>query len=231
MSAFLPVLLLLLVLTLAFLLGSIPWGIIVSRLFYRTDIRQHGSGNIGTTNAMRTLGKRGGSVVFLLDFGKGLLAGLLGWIIALWLLPLVGPTQELWLHQGDLVAAAFVGCVLGHIFTPWLLFRGGKGIAVAAGCLLFTVGWLGLVIELLVFAALVLLTRYVSLGSVMAAIICPFLALWLLWGDWLAVVLCAITGALIIWAHRGNIQRLLSGTEPRVGKKSSAGDSSSPEKG
>jgi glycerol-3-phosphate acyltransferase PlsY len=216
--------LLLSVSVLAFLLGSVPWGIIVSRLFYRTDIRSHGSGNIGTTNALRTLGKRAGLAVFALDFGKGLLAGLLGLLAAAWLLPLVTPAQGAWLHGQDLRAAALLSCTLGHIFSPWLAFKGGKGIAVAIGCLFVSFGWLAAVIELLVFAVLVLLTRFVSVGSVAAAIICPFLALWLFWGDWLAVGLSVVLAAAVIWAHRGNIQRLLRGTEPRIGGRGTKGE-------
>jgi glycerol-3-phosphate acyltransferase PlsY len=222
-SPWLPLLLLLLTFAVAFLLGSVPWGIIISRLLYRTDIRQHGSGNIGTTNALRTLGKRGGALVFLLDFGKGLLAGLLGLLVTVWLLPLVTPEHGGWLHAQDILAAAFLGCVLGHVFSPWLLFKGGKGVAVAIGCLFVCFGWLGALIELALFAALVLLTRHVSVGSIAAAVACPFLALWLFWGGWLAPVLCTGVGVVVIWAHRGNIKRLLAGTEPRIGSKKNGG--------
>ncbi|MDR2106537.1 MAG: glycerol-3-phosphate 1-O-acyltransferase PlsY, partial [Coriobacteriales bacterium] len=210
-----------------FLLGSIPWGIIISRLFYRTDIREHGSGNIGTTNALRTLGKRGGTAVFVLDFGKGLFAGFVGLLTVTFLLPLAhaqdgqGAQGAAWLLSQDVLTASMMGCTLGHIFSPWLGFRGGKGIAVAAGCLGIAVGWLWMLVEIAVFAAFVLCTRYVSIGSIAAALACPILTLWLFWGDALAIVFCIITGAVIIWAHRGNIRRLLNGTEHRVGSKRS----------
>ncbi|MDR1082979.1 MAG: glycerol-3-phosphate 1-O-acyltransferase PlsY [Coriobacteriales bacterium] len=207
--------LLLTTLVIAFLLGSVPWGIIIARLFYKTDIRAHGSGNIGTTNAMRTLGKRGGGSVFVLDFGKGLLAGFLGWLIFTYLVPL----DDTLFHQSDFLAAAFAGCTLGHVFSPWLKFKGGKGIAVAVGCLFFTFGWLGTLIELGIFIVLVLLTRYVSIGSLAAAFACPFIGLWLLWGDWVAVAFCTLTSLVIIWAHRGNIKRLAEGNEHRIGKR------------
>jgi glycerol-3-phosphate acyltransferase PlsY len=214
------ILLLLATLVVTFLLGSIPWGIIISRLLYRTDIREHGSGNIGTTNAMRTLGKRGGSLVFALDFGKGVLAAIIALLMFLYLMPLVGlPPEESLLSRSDFLATALIGCVLGHIFSPWLKFRGGKGIAVAVGCLFLTFGWLATLIELVLFIALVLITRRVSVGSIAAAAVCPFMALWLFWNDWLAVVLCSIVGLVIIWAHRGNMRRLLEGTEPRIGDK------------
>jgi glycerol-3-phosphate acyltransferase PlsY len=219
-AAFLGALLLLAILVVTFLLGSIPWGIIISRLFFRVDIRDLGSGNIGANNALRTLGKRGGGAVFVLDFGKGLLAGVLGLLVARYLMPLVDPTRELWLSQQDILAAALLGCTLGHIFSPWLKFKGGKGIAVAVGCVFITFGWLGALIELGIFIVLVLITRRVSVGSIAAALLCPFVALALFWGDGLAVVLCAAVGGIVIWAHRGNIKRLREGTEPRIGSKS-----------
>lgn len=129
-----------------FLLGSIPWGVIISRVFYRRDIRESGSGNIGSTNALRTLGKRGGAAVFLLDFGKGLLAGALGLAVANWLqgalfdgVPgalAVGYSMHLSGDEAILAGAAtiqrtctvaaFMAATLGHIFTPWLKFKGGK---------------------------------------------------------------------------------------------------------
>ena len=120
-----------------FLLGSIPWGVIVSKLAYKKDLRDEGSGNIGTTNAMRTLGKAGGAAVFVLDFGKGLLAGWLAvWVIAPMVaaLPaeltvsggLYGAFATPALNAVTLVAAlAFAGCTLGHVFSPWLGWHGG----------------------------------------------------------------------------------------------------------
>jgi glycerol-3-phosphate acyltransferase PlsY len=215
----------------AFALGSIPWGIIISRLFYKTDIRAHGSGNIGTTNALRTLGKRGGATVFLLDFGKGLLAGGIAWFIVMYLVPLTGYTpigtpsstapgvSTEWLRHENFLTAAFAGCTFGHIFSPWLKFKGGKGIAVAVGCLCIAFGWLWALLEFGIFIALVILTRYVSVGSIAAAIACPLIGLGLFWGDWLSVAFCASVGLVIIWAHRENIQRLRAGTENRLERK------------
>lgn len=202
----------------SFLLGSIPFGLIISKVFYHTDIREHGSGNIGTTNAIRTMGKVGGYSVFVLDFGKGLLSGFLAMLACWFLVPgggLAGgfPTYE------EMLAIAFLGCVWGHIFSPWLGFKGGKGIAVAVGCLFMTFGPVGAILELLIFIVLVPLTRYVSVGSIAAAAACPFFALYYFWGDWLAVCLCAIAGLTVVWAHRGNIERLMAGTERKVGKK------------
>ena len=114
---------------------------------------------------------------------------------------------------------AFIGCVWGHIFSPWLAFKGGKGIAVAVGAIVFVFGPVGLLIEIAVFIILVIITKYVSVGSIAAAVICPFLALWLHFGQWALIIMCAIAAITVIWAHRANIKRLLSGTENRIGKK------------
>ena len=212
----------------SFLLGSIPWGLVISKLFYKTDIREHGSGNIGTTNAMRTLGKSGGTGIFLLDFGKGLLSGLIAAFICTKFV-MTDPSSFTLFSPGSapneaqsLLACSFCSCTLGHIFSPWLKFKGGKGIAVGAGALFVALGWIPGFAELSLFALLVLTTRYVSVGSIAAAFICPFIAVWVLWGNVFAILMCAVAGLVIIWAHRSNIKRLIKGTETRVGKKSGA---------
>lgn len=224
----------------AFLLGSVPWGVVISHLVFHKDIRKEGSGNIGTTNAMRSLGKAGGAAVFVLDFGKGLVSGALALAVAGWLANAAPPTGEaamvpllcglgfdkmdavrsaaLLAHQWSM-AVAFAGCVLGHIFSPWLGFKGGKGIAVAIGCLFFAYGWAGACIEIAIFAALVIATRYVSVGSLAAAVACPFIALYVYWGDWFAWAVFLAMALVVIWAHRGNLERLLHGTENRIGAK------------
>jgi glycerol-3-phosphate acyltransferase PlsY len=207
------------VFAIAFLLGSIPWGLIISRVFYHTDIREHGSGNIGTTNAMRTMGKVGGGAVFLLDFGKGLLSGVIA-MLALWLLiPGGGLAPESGVTYGFMMGAATAGCTLGHIFSPWLGFKGGKGIAVAVGCLFMSFGVAGACAELAIFAVLVLSTKYVSVGSIAAAVACPFFACLFYWGDWPAIACFALTAIVVVWAHRENIGRLRAGCERRIGDK------------
>lgn len=204
----------------AFLLGSIPSGVIISKVFFHTDIRDHGSGNIGTTNAMRALGKKGGAAVFLLDFGKGLVSGLIGMGIAWNLLPGGGVAPGAVITYQTIMAVATMGCTLGHIFSPWLKFRGGKGIATAIGALFVAFGPLGACIELFViFGILVAVTRYVSVGSIVSAAACPFIAAALFWGEWPAIIMYGIVGATVVWAHRENIKRLLSGTERRIGGK------------
>lgn len=205
-----------------FLLGSIPWGLIISEVFFHTDIRKHGSGNIGTTNAMRTMGKAGGAAVFVLDFGKGLLAGFLPLVTCWFFVPGGGISPASPLSLATYQGIGFLGCVWGHIFSPWLKFKGGKGIAVAVGSLFFTFGPVGALIELAVFIVVVALTRYVSAGSLAAAVACPFVSLWIFWGEWPAWVLCVVAALTVIWAHRANIGRLRSGTESRIGGKKKA---------
>ena len=134
----------------SFLLGSIPNGVIVGKVFYHTDIRTVGSGNIGTTNAIRALGKKGGYAVFLLDFAKGVLSGAIA-------LAIMGATASV---EGALTCAdglclAFLGAGLGHIFSPWLGFKGGKGIAVCVGAMFVTFGPLAALIELALFVVVV----------------------------------------------------------------------------
>ena len=107
----------------------------------------------------------------------------------------------------------------GHIFSPWLKFKGGKGIAVAIGCLFVTFGPIPAIIELAIFAVLVVTTKYVSVGSMAAALACPLLSLWVFWGNWIAVLFCSVTGLTVFWAHRGNLARLREGTENRIGSK------------
>lgn len=212
----------------SFLLGSVPFGLIISKVFYHTDIREHGSGNIGTTNAIRTMGKVGGYSVFVLDFGKGLLSGVAAMLACWFLVPGGGLAPGMLPTYHEMLAIALAGCTLGHIFSPWLGFKGGKGIAVAVGCLFMTFGPLGAILELALFAVVVV-TRYVSAGSIAAAAACPFLGLWFFWGDWFAIALCVVTAAVVIWAHRGNIRRLMDGTERRVGDKEKGAAGSQPQ--
>jgi len=224
-----------------FLLGSIPFGLIISRVFYKTDIRAHGSGNIGTTNAIRAMGKVGGYAVFVLDFGKGLLSGFVGlWIGQIFLnwrgedaianelfsllqpfgiTSLGDPSQFPIFFTQMLLVLSFCGCTLGHIFSPWLKFKGGKGIAVAVGCVFVVFGIVGALIELGIFIFFVIATRYVSVGSIAAALACPFFSLYFFFGNWPAVAIGAFTGLVVVWAHRENIKRLFAGTERRIGDK------------
>ena len=199
----------------SFLLGSIPWGVIVSRLFFHTDVRQHGSGNIGTTNALRTLGKKGGAAVFALDAAKGLLSGVAVGLASALPFQTAPSAFELQI----LSAVAFLACTWGHIFSPWLGFKGGKGIAVAFGCMMVTFGPVPGLIELAVFIVVVAASRYVSLGSIAAASLCPITAAVVFWPNGWAVALCSLAAATVVWAHRGNIERLRAHTESKLGSK------------
>lgn len=196
----------------AYLLGSIPTGYLVGKS-RGIDVRSVGSGNIGATNVFRTLGKPAGSFVLFADALKGYLACTLIVELSVQLLKATSSPQ----FGETLSLIAGVAAILGHNYTCWLGFKGGKGIATSAGVLLALVPW-GLLIVfgtwLLVFA----LTKYVSLGSIVAAILLPF-GVWLTGGSSRMIVVTACLSALAIYKHKANIQRLLNGTEHRVGSK------------
>jgi glycerol-3-phosphate acyltransferase PlsY len=193
----------------AFLLGSIPTGYLVARA-KGIDIRQHGSGNIGATNVFRTLGKPLGVLVFFIDALKG--------FAAVWLA----------MHYGGASAwpgiAAAVAVIAGHNYTPWLGFKGGKGIATSAGVLMALMPWAVLAIALVWFAVF-FATRYVSLASICAAAALP-VAVGALWfygcgGNAPLLGFALLIAALAIWRHRSNIERLMAGTEHRFERKPS----------
>ena len=189
----------------AYLLGSIPTGFLVAKA-RGVDIRTVGSGNIGATNAFRVLGKGFGIFVLLMDALKGWVAVQVGALVVSQLLP-GAPIEYLRITAG-------IAAILGHNFTCWLNFKGGKGIATSAGVLIALVPW-ALLIILAIFIILFLTTRYVSIGSIAAAFALPF-ATWFTQHDiGLTAVMTAI-GALAILKHRKNIQRLLNGTENRI---------------
>ena len=196
-----PVLALLLI---SYLLGSVPFGVILGKLFGGADVRKAGSGNIGATNVARVAGPAAGVLTLLLDAGKG-------WL-AVWL-------AGHFMHgtSGLLVAAGFFA-LLGHCFPPWLRFRGGKGVATAAGVF----GALcpeALLAALILFGLVVWFWHYVSLGSLAAAAAIPLLV-YFLWAPHFAppniVTLGSLAiAALVIFQHRGNIGRLTRGEEPK----------------
>ena len=219
---------------LAYLLGSIPFGLIVSKS-QGIDIREHGSKNIGATNVFRVLGKVPGIITLVVDFLKGLLAC---WLFPILMMKIFGGEAGL-TGGADLEKLNFsftattstqaqqtlewlgivagVAAILGHNYTCWLKFKGGKGVATTAGVLaaLFpgTFG-IALAIWLIVFGA----SKYVSLASIIAAVSLP-VSTWLLKGSTRMIVLAFFLGALAIYKHKANIQRLLHGTENRFGKK------------
>jgi len=220
-----PVLAYILVAVAAYLLGSIPFGFLAAKA-KGIDIRSVGSGNIGATNAMRVLGKPAGMFVLLMDVLKGFAA-------VAWLTPTIYNWIEphyFGLAPGFAAASvavrmkfmvlAGVCAVLGHNYTCWLKFKGGKGIATTAGVYLALAPW-ALLVGLVVFVLAVLITKYVSIGSITAAIALPA-TVWIMSPQnlFLGIVTTAL-GALAIYKHKSNIQRLMAGTEHRFGRKKS----------
>ena len=197
----------------AYLLGSIPSGFLAAKA-KGIDIRSVGSGNIGATNAMRVLGKPAGILVLVLDALKGFAAVWLAGQVVLKLSP------GLDLETARVLAG--IGAVLGHNYTCWLKFKGGKGIATTAGVYLALAPW-PLLIALAVFIGVLLVSRIVSVASMSAAVALPA-AVWVMAPHnlFLGIVTTAL-GALAIYKHKSNIQRLRAGTENRFGAKKSGG--------
>lgn len=195
----------------AYLLGSIPFGFLLVLLVRKQDIRAQGSGNIGATNVMRS-GARGlGILTFLLDGGKGYAAV----IVAEWL----ARNERLPIQIGIAILAALM-VVIGHMFPLWLKFRGGKGVATAFGAFI-ALCWPAALSAFGIWAVIVLLSRYVSLASIVAALTLPFLTLWLSRYRYGLVSTIAIfaTCWLVIVKHRQNIVRLTQGNENRIGSR------------
>lgn len=197
----------------AYLLGSIPFGYLLLRVFRGTDVRATGSGNIGATNVARSAPGLG-VLTLVLDAAKGFAAV----FIAMWL----ATAHLLGAHNPALIAASSaVFAILGHVFPVWLRFKGGKGVATGVGSFLALAPKAVLVV-LVIFAAIVMAFRYISLGSIIATAAFPVFA-YLLYGQTNPAVLAAMIGAaaLIILKHHQNIRRLLSGTEHRFSLKRS----------
>lgn len=194
----------------AYLVGSVPTGFLVAKA-KGVDIRQLGSGNIGATNVFRFLGKPAGIFVLLVDALKGWVAVVI--VARLLGLALAPNAQDL--AREWFAICAGVAAIVGHNYTCWLHFKGGKGIATSAGVLTALVPWSLLIILcvwILVFAA----SRYVSLASVAASATLPFAA-WITGESLSLIVICTALTVMAIYKHKGNIQRLLAGTEHRFG--------------
>lgn len=190
-----------LVCTLAYLLGSIPFGVLLAK-FKRVDLRQHGSGNIGATNAARTLGKIAGILTLVGDCGKGYLA--------VWIAGQLLETQ--WA-----VAVAGLMAFLGHVFSIFLKFKGGKGVATGLGIFLYLIPWAGL-LSIGIFTVSLVFSRYVSVSSILAAISIPWSGIYFQAPE--PSLYVATTAAVItVIRHRENIRRLIDGTESKFMKK------------
>jgi len=187
-----------------YLLGSIPFGLILTRLAGTQDIRSIGSGNIGATNVLRTGRKGLAAATLLCDMLKGTLAVLI--------------VRHFYGHQLALFAAA--GAFFGHLFPVWLKFKGGKGVATYIG-VLFGLAWPAGIAMCLIWLATAALTRYSSLAALVASLLTPGVLLAL--GARPEAVLFALLTALLWIMHRANIARLIAGTEGRIGERSAAG--------
>jgi glycerol-3-phosphate acyltransferase PlsY len=202
----------LLIAVLSYFIGSIPSGYLVARS-QGVDIRQHGSRNIGATNVLRVMGKKWGYLVFLCDSSKGFLAVKLGFLIAAH--SLQSPVL------GGVIAA--IACILGHNYTLWLGFKGGKGIATSGGVILALFPIAVICCIAIVWFVVFYSSKYVSLASIAAAVALPFSAFlfvaktgtefWVVFG--FSLIVCV----LAVWRHQSNIVRLMNGTETRFGKK------------
>lgn len=190
-----------LIVILSYLLGSIPFALIIGKLGYRVDVREHGSGNLGTTNTFRVLGKKAGILVLLGDMGKGLIAALL---------PLLFGSEMSLLLAG-------IPAVIGHSYPIFAKFKGGKSVATSGGVLLAAFPWF-FVVVVGTFIITLLISRMVSLSSMAAAVVGLITATTysLLTKDWLPLIVIVPLALFIIIKHRTNWQRIRAGEEPKV---------------
>ena len=195
---------------LAYLIGAVPFGVLIGRLAGGVDLREHGSGRTGATNALRTLGWAGAAATFGLDLAKGLVAVLLiGWLYK------AGPAGS----PPWVAAAAGVAAVIGHIRSVFIGFRGGRGVATFAGTMLATSPWTFVAVVPVVLL-IIWRSRFVSLGSLIGCLLAPLVTLVLValgQATWAGVALALAGAALVAAAHRDNIDRLRAGTERRIG--------------
>lgn len=185
------------IIILSYLLGSIPSGLIVGKLTRGIDIREHGSGNLGATNTFRILGVKAGLIVTFADILKGTLATALPDLFQSEIHPLI----------------AGVAAVIGHMFPIFASFKGGKAVATSGGVLLFYAPFM-FVVMVGVFMITLYITKYVSLSSIVAAVVAFIYAI--LTGDWALIVVVTILAAFVIYRHRANISRIKNKTEPKI---------------
>lgn len=190
------------VLLVSYFLGCINGSVMTSHFIIKDDVRKHGSGNAGLTNFYRTYGAKYALLVIAIDMGKTVIAALIG-----------GFMFDYLFHDWTLgVLLAGLGCELGHIFPVFFGFKGGKGI-LSGGALMFFVDWRIALVCWGLFMILWLVSRYVSLGSVIGTLSVPVTAGFIFEWNWVYLILCLIIAGLIIYCHRENIRRLLKGTE------------------
>lgn len=210
------------VLFISYILGSIPSAIWVGKGLKGVDVREHGSGNAGTTNTFRVLGVPFGITVFVLDFMKGFASSF--WLSSVAFLWFNGPlAPPNWDVESFLSIASGVSAVIGHMFPIFAGFKGGKGAATACG-MLFGIEPVSISISFALFGLIIWATRYVSLASIMATALYPITLLVMRYGldifvDGSVIIFAAIIAFGIIYKHKSNIQRLIDGTESKVGEK------------
>lgn len=195
----------------SYLVGSIPFGLIVGKIGYGIDIRTRGSGNIGTTNIFRILGAFPGIVVLIGDMSKGVGAV----VLARLLFPEVAVSSV----DASVVVLAGMVVILGHNWSVYLKFSGGKGIATGFGVLISLVPYITLIL-LLIWLATLVTSRHVSLASVVTASFFPFFTVILCWGNYPYILFSIVSSFVVIYKHRSNIGRLLRGEEPKINKAS-----------
>jgi len=191
-----------------YFVGGVSWALIIGRIFYRIDMREQGSGNLGATNVFRTLGAKAAIATLLLDAAKGAAAVGFAW----WIVPTAafGESAHTWA-----MILATMAAIFGHSYSPYIRFRGGKGVATAAGALIILTPYpwpflLGL------FIVVVALTRMVSLGSVVIAGAYP-VACWVFYpSNWAIIGFAVVAASLVIWRHRANIGRIIRREEPTI---------------
>lgn len=185
----------------AYLIGNISPSYIIGKKYGKIDIREHGSGNAGATNALRILGKKFALIVFLADMGKGILGGLVGY----------------YLGGKDLASITVIAVVFGHVFPVFLGFKGGKGVATSIGAMI-VIAPIFTIIATLLGVALIFKFRYVSLGSITGIAILPLL-IYSGRGELRVIITALILTCFVIYTHRENISRLLKGKERKIGEK------------
>ncbi|MDH4593556.1 glycerol-3-phosphate 1-O-acyltransferase PlsY [Listeria innocua] len=185
---------------LAYVIGSIPSGLWIGKIFYKKDIRDFGSGNLGATNSFRVLGVKAGSIVTVMDILKGTVATLLPFFFQL------NVNHHFWLLTG-----AFA--IIGHSFPLFAGFRGGKAVATSAGVILAYAPLL-FVAALVVFLLTLKISKYVSLSSMIGALAALIISFFM--GDWILIILVACIALFVIWRHRANITRIRTGEEPKI---------------
>jgi len=196
---------------LGYLIGSISFAVVVSRLMGLDDPRAYGSGNPGATNVLRSGNKKAAILTLVLDALKG--------FVPVYAVVAFGAPYGLGEGTAALVGLA---AFLGHLWPVFFGFKGGKGVATGAGMLLGLNPLLG-VATLLSWVIVAYFTRYSSLAAIVAAVFAPFYQ-WLIWGFGPTTIVCAVLAALVVWRHSGNIRKLLDGTESRIGQKAAPPD-------